>query len=76
MAGKLKPLITTCEPRADVMAGGLSDNHFAAQLDQVVRSPEKYPIYGDPSEFFAVHGATQRRIPADVLGVGASAEAE
>jgi hypothetical protein len=32
----------------------LADNHFAAQLDQVVRNPAAYPIYGDPEAFFAI----------------------
>jgi predicted AAA+ superfamily ATPase len=50
----LRTITETCEPRADVLAGGLTDAHFAAQLDQVVRSPEKYPVYGDPTEFFAI----------------------
>ena len=50
----LAPITSTCEPRPDVLSGGLTDAHFAAQLDQVVRSPEKYPVYGDPSEFFAI----------------------
>lgn len=50
----LKPISLTCQPRADVLAGGLNDNHFAAQLDQVVRNPGAYPIYGDPTEFFAL----------------------
>ena len=70
MARKLKPLITTCEPRRDVMAGGLSDNHFAAQLDQVVRNPEKYPIYGDPTEFFAITYPTDglRRLLSRTFG--------
>ena len=47
-------ITSTCEPRPDVLSGGLTDAHFAAQLDQVVRSPEKYPVYGDPTEFFAI----------------------
>jgi len=51
---ELKPITQTCTPRADVLAGGLSDNHFAAQLDQVVRDPGAYPVYGDPTEFFAI----------------------
>ena len=50
----LRSIVETCEPRADVLGGGLTDAHFAAQLDQVVRSPEKYPVYGDPTEFFAI----------------------
>lgn len=50
----LKPITETCTPRADVLTGGLTDEHFAAQLDKVVRNPEQYPIYGDPTEFFAI----------------------
>ncbi len=50
----LKPITDTSQPGSDVLKGGLTDAHFAAQLDQVVRSPEKYPVYGDPTEFFAV----------------------
>lgn len=49
----LAPLRTTCVPRADVLDGGLADNHFAAQLDKVVRDPEHYPVYGDADMFFA-----------------------
>ena len=51
---ELRSITETCRPRADVLAGGLSDNHFAAQLDQVVRNPADYPVYGDPTEFFAL----------------------
>ena len=40
-------------PRGDVLEGGLADNHFAAQLDKVVRDAEHYPVYGDAEEFFA-----------------------
>jgi predicted AAA+ superfamily ATPase len=50
----LRSITQTSQPRSDVLQGGLTDAHFAAQLDQVVRSPEKYPVYGDPTEFFAV----------------------
>lgn len=50
----LVPLRTACTPRADVLAGGLTDNHFAAQLDKVVRNPEQYPVYGDADQFFAI----------------------
>ena len=50
----LTPITRTCIPRPDVLSGGLADNHFAAQLDQVVRNPHGYPIYGDPDEFFAI----------------------
>ena len=50
----LTPITRTCTPRSDVLGGGLADNHFAAQLDQVVRNPAGYPVYGDPSAFFAI----------------------
>jgi len=42
-----------CVPREDVLQGGLADNHFAAQLDKVVRDPDHYPLYGDAETFFA-----------------------
>jgi Protein of unknown function (DUF499) len=50
----LVPLRMACTPRADVLVGGLTDNHFAAQLDKVVRNPEQYPVYGDADQFFAI----------------------
>jgi hypothetical protein len=50
----LKPITATCEPREDVLAGELSDQHFAAQLDAVVRAPDAYPVYGDADAFFAL----------------------
>lgn len=50
----LLPLRAVCEAREDVLAGGLTDNHFAAQLDKVLRDPEQYPVYGNPEEFFAI----------------------
>jgi hypothetical protein len=48
----LKPITETCEPRTDVLEGGLADFHFAAQLDQLVRNPSGYPVYGDADQFF------------------------
>lgn len=42
-----------CVARDDVLQGGLADNHFAAQLDKVVRDAEHYPVYGDADAFFA-----------------------
>jgi predicted AAA+ superfamily ATPase len=42
-----------------VLHGGLADNHFAAQLDQVVRNPDAYPVSGDPDEFFPFSYPTQ-----------------
>lgn len=55
----MEPITKTCQPREDVLTGGLADNHFAAQLDQVVRNPKEYPVYGDPDEFFALTFPTQ-----------------
>jgi hypothetical protein len=49
----LVPLRKICRPRDDVLYGGLADNHFAAQLEKVVRDPDHYPVYGDPDKFFA-----------------------
>lgn len=49
---KLRPITETCVPRDDVLTGGLDDSHFAVQLDRVIREPEKYPLYGDPDQFF------------------------
>nr|WP_012476995.1 DUF499 domain-containing protein [Rhodococcus sp. NS1]ABI79395.1 putative protein kinase, ATPase [Rhodococcus sp. NS1] len=49
----LATLRTVCVPREDVLSGGLADNHFAAQLDKVVRDASHYPVYGDPDAFFA-----------------------
>ena len=49
----LVALRKSCVPRADVLEGGLADNHFAAQLDKVVRDAAHYPVYGDPDAFFA-----------------------
>src|SRR6266540_1430085 len=30
--GQLRSILETCEPRPDVLSGGLADSHFAAQL--------------------------------------------
>lgn len=49
----LVALRKVCVPREDVLEGGLADNHFAAQLDKVVRDAEHYPVYGDADAFFA-----------------------
>ncbi|MEV6695317.1 DUF499 domain-containing protein [Micromonospora sp. NPDC051196] len=49
----LVSLRAVCRAREDVLTSGLADNHFAAQLDKVVRDPDHYPIYGDPDRFFA-----------------------
>lgn len=49
----LIPLRKACVARVDVLQGGLADNHFAAQLDKVVRDADHYPVYGNPEQFFA-----------------------
>lgn len=42
-----------------MLQGGLADNHFAAQLDQVVRNPGSYPVYGNSDQFFTLTYPTQ-----------------
>ena len=49
---ELASIRATCTPRADVLAGGLVDKHFAAQLDQVVRGAAGYEAYADAERFF------------------------
>ena len=49
----------SCQPRADVLGGELTDAHFAAQLDRIVRAPEEYPAYGDSRAFFDLTYPTQ-----------------
>ena len=44
----LPPITKVCEPRSDVLGGQLSDLHFAANLDKIVRDPRSYPVYGLP----------------------------
>ncbi|MEU2066138.1 ATP-binding protein [Streptomyces anulatus] len=50
---RLVSLRSACVARNDVLEGQLADNHFAAQLDKVVRDAENYPVYGDAEAFFA-----------------------
>lgn len=57
--GGLRSITRTCRPRDDVLSSGLADNHFAAQLDQVVSRPEGYPVYGDPGAFFELTYPTE-----------------
>lgn len=66
----LRPITATCTPRPDVLGGGLADNHFAAQLDQVVRNHDDYPVYGDPDQFFDLTYPTSglRRLLGRVFG--------
>ena len=49
---ELASIRDTCTPRSDVLAGGLVDKHFAAQLDQVVRRAAGYEAYADAEHFF------------------------
>jgi len=56
---RLRSIVDTCVPRNDVLSGHLADNHFAAQLDQIVRDPEGYPVYGDAEQFFALTHPTK-----------------
>lgn len=59
MTDHLPSITSTCRPRPDVLVGGLTDAHFAAQLDHIVRSPQDYPAYGDPNAFFELTYPTQ-----------------
>jgi hypothetical protein len=65
-------------PRDDVRTGRLTDAHFAAQLDQIVRDPGAYPVYGDPEKFFELTFPTSglKRLLSRVFGrlVGAKVE--
>ena len=56
---ELAPIADTCQPRADVLAGGLEGKHFAAQLDQVIRNPDDYASYADAESFFALTYPTE-----------------
>lgn len=73
-----QPITITCRPRGDVLLGGLADNHFAAQLDQVVRNPAGYPVYGDPTEFFALTYPTEglKRLLTQTFGRLSGAKVE
>lgn len=70
-------IINACVPRDDVLHGRLTDAHFAAQLDQVVRNPRDYPVYGDPDAYFAITYPTRglRQLLTTTFGriTGASA---
>ena len=45
-------ILDSCTPREDVLTGGLTDKHFAAQLDQVVANAAGYESYADADRFF------------------------
>ncbi len=42
-----------------MLAGGLEDRHFAAQLDQVVIGATGYEAYADAEQFFALTYPTE-----------------
>lgn len=48
----LRPITETCEPRHDVLEGGLQDKDFAAQLEKVVAGDKSYRAYTEAAEFF------------------------
>ncbi len=54
-----QPITKTCAPRPDVLSGSLADDHFAADLDKIVRDPDSYAVYGDPDQFFALTHPTK-----------------
>ena len=56
---ELAPIADTCQPRADVLAGGMEGKHFAAQLDQVIRNPGDYASYADAESFFGLTYPTE-----------------
>jgi predicted AAA+ superfamily ATPase len=50
----MRNVTETCEPRADVLAGGLQDRDFAAQLDKVVQGDAAYETYTNAARFFSL----------------------
>lgn len=52
-------ILESCKPRDDVLTGGLTDKHFAAQLDQVVANAAGYEDYADADRFFDLTYPTQ-----------------
>ena len=52
-------ILDSCTPREDVRTGGLTDKHFAAQLDQVVANAAGYESYADANQFFDLTYPTQ-----------------
>jgi hypothetical protein len=74
----LKPITKTCEPRDDVLEGGLADAHFAADLDMIVRDAASYPVYGDAEQFFSITHPTRglRRLLERAFGRLSGAKVE
>lgn len=58
-------ITATCTPRADVLGGGLTDAHYAAQLDRNVLAPHDYTTYGRPEAFFELARATPPYLRAE-----------
>lgn len=54
MDGHLASVRDTCQPREEVLRGGLVDKHFAAQLDQVIANAPGYHDYADADSFFKI----------------------
>ena len=48
----MKMLFDLCEPRKDVLEGGIRESEFAADLALVLRK-QAAPEYQDPAIFFA-----------------------
>jgi hypothetical protein len=65
-------------PREDVREGQLTDAHLAAQLDQIVRKPDTYPVYGEPEKFFEITYPTSglKRLLSRVFGRLSGAKVE
>lgn len=66
----MQPITETCQPREDVLAGGLEDRHFAAQLDRVVTGDPHYSVYSDAEQFFTLTHPTSglQELIRDVFG--------
>ena len=66
----LDSILTTCTPRADVLAGNTDVSEFAAKLEQVVFDPDSNKNYGDAAQFFDLTYPTEgmKRLFSGVLG--------
>ena len=66
----MRSIVETCQPRPDVLEGGLTDRDFAAQLDRVVAGDKGYEIYTDPDRFFEITHPTSglRELVHEVFG--------
>ena len=66
----MRSIVQACQPRSDVLDGGLTDRHFAAQLDRVVTGDAEYDTYTDPGKFFELTHPTSglREMVLEVFG--------